>query len=67
MLVEGVRSDDEILASGGLPCEPHRHFRAVQKALPLPGLHFDLACNDYGHVIGEDVRITLAFSSKAVL
>ena len=58
MLVERVCGDDEILAPCGFPCEPHRHFRAIQKALPLPMLHFDLACNDYGHVIGEDIGIT---------
>ncbi len=26
--------------------------------LALPVLHLDLACNDYGHVISEDVCIT---------
>ena len=57
MLVEGICGDDEILAPCGLPCEPHRALRAVEKALPVPGVYLDLACNDDGHVIVEEVRL----------
>ena len=67
MLVERVRSDDEIIAPLGLACEPHRLLRAVQKTLALSGLHFDLACNDYGHVSGEDVGTGRAAAASGAI